>query len=269
MMKKINDLENLAKKYRRDLFEKLLIIKQGHPGSIFSMMEIVIGLYHGGFVRFDEKNKLFLDKVLISKGHATAALYPILRDFGVLPLKEWNNWGHKSSLLRVFGNISIPGIDITSGSLGHCIGAGAGMAISYKRTGKNKNVFVIISEGELYEGSTWEALLFAKHNKLDNLTVIIDINSLIILGKTNECLNLDPIKDKISGLGIKTLEVDGHNLNDLLSTFKISEKTGELNCILAKTIKGKGSSIMENKKHWHYWNSMNEEEIKITRKELT
>ena len=179
-MKKINDLESLAKKYRRDIFEKMLIIKQGHPGSIFSMMEIVVGLYHGGFVRFDDKRKLFLDKVLISKGHATAALYPILRDFGVLPIKEWDNWGKKKSLLRVFGNKSIPGIDITSGSLGHCIGAGAGMAISYKKSGKNKKVFVIISEGELYEGSTWEALIFAKHYKLDNLTVIIDINSLII-----------------------------------------------------------------------------------------
>ena len=268
-MKKINDLENLAKKYRRDLFEKLLVIKQGHPGSIFSMMELVVGLYHGGFVRFDSENKLFIDKVLISKGHATAALYPILRDFGVLPLQEWNNWGSKNSLLRVFGNISIPGIDITSGSLGHCIGAGAGMAISYKRTNKDKKIFVIISEGELYEGSTWEALLFAQHNNLDNLTVIIDINSLIILGKTSDCLNLDPIKDKIEGLGIKTLEVDGHNLNDLISTFQASEKISKFKCILAKTVKGKGSSVMENKKHWHYWNSMNEEEIKITRKELT
>ena len=152
-MKKINDLENLSKKYRRDLFEKLLLIKQGHPGSIFSMIDIVVGLYHGGYVRFDSKKKIFLDKVLISKGHATAALYPILRDFGVLSLNEWNNWGNKNSVLRVFGNISIPGIDITSGSLGHCIGAGAGMAISYKRSGVDKKVFVVISEGELYEGS--------------------------------------------------------------------------------------------------------------------
>ena len=267
-MKKINDLENLAKKYRRDLFEKMLVIKQGHPGSIFSMMEIVVGLYHGGFVRFDSKNKKFLDKVLISKGHATAALYPMLRDFGVLPLKEWDNWGNKNSLLRVFGNNSIPGIDITSGSLGHCIGAGAGMAISYKRTNKDQKVFVVISEGELYEGSTWEALLFAKHNNLDNLTVIIDINSLIILGKTKDCLNLDPIKNKIEGLGIKTFEVDGHNLNDLVTTFQSSEKAGTLRCILAKTVKGKGSTVMENKKNWHYWNSMNEEEIAKTRKEL-
>ena len=267
-MKKINDLENLAKKYRRDLFEKFLIIKQGHPGSIFSMIDIVVALYHGGFINYDSKKNLFLNKVLISKGHATAALYPIIRDFGILPKKEWDNWGHKESLLRVFGNISIPGIDVTSGSLGHCIGVGVGMAISFKRTNQNKKVFVIISEGELYEGSTWEALLLAKHNKLDNLNIIIDINSLIILGKTKDCVNLDPIKDKISGLGINTLEVDGHNLADLISAFEKSKKIRELNCILAKTVKGKGSSLMENKKDWHYWNAMSEKEIEKTRKEL-
>ena len=267
-MKKINDLEILAKNYRRDLFEKFLVIKQGHPGSIFSMMEIVVALYHGGFVNYDTEKKKFLDKVLISKGHATAALYPILRDFGVLPKKEWDNWGNKDSLLRVFGNNSIPGIDVTSGSLGHCIGVGAGMALSFKRFKKNNKVFVIISEGELYEGSTWEALLLAKHHKLDNLNIIIDINSLIILGKTQDCVNLDPIKDKILGLGINTLEVDGHNLNDLISKLEKSNKIGELSCILAKTIKGKGSSVMENKKNWHYWNTMSDEEIKKTRKEL-
>ena len=216
----------------------------------------------------NQKKKIFLDRVLISKGHATATLYPILRDFGVLPKKEWDNWGHKESLLRVFGNNSIPGIDVTSGSLGHCIGVGAGMAISFKRTNQNKKVFVIISEGELYEGSTWEALLLAKHNGLDNLNIIIDINSLIILGKTKDCVNLDPIKDKIAGLGINTLEVDGHNLSDLISTFEKSKKIGELNCILAKTVKGKGSSVMENKKDWHYWNAMSDEEIERTRKEL-
>ena len=267
-MKRINDLENLAKIYRRDLFEKFLIMKQGHVGSIFSMMEIVVTLYHCGFVKFDEKEKKFFDKVLISKGHATAALYPILKDFGVISNEEWNKWGIEVSVLRVFGNISIPGIDVTSGSLGHCIGVGSGMAISLKRNNENKKIFVIISEGELYEGSTWEALLFAKHNKLDNLTVIIDINSLIILGKTKDCLNLDPIKNKIEGLGIKTLEVDGHNINDLISVFETSKKMGELSCILAKTIKGKGCKVMENKKHWHYWNFMSEGEIAKTREEL-
>ena len=143
------------------------------------------------------------------------------------------------------------------------------MALSYKRSGKNKNVFVIISEGELYEGSTWEALLFAQHHNLDNLNVIIDINSLIILGNTSDCLNLEPIKDKIEGLGIKTFEVDGHNIKGLISTLQDCQKINKFKCILAKTIKGKGSSVMENKKHWHYWNAMNDEEVKITRKELS
>ena len=143
-MKQINDLENLAKQYRREMFEKCLATKQGHPGSIFSMMEIAVCLYHGGFVRFDEKNKKFIDKVLISKGHATAALYPILRDFGVIPKAEWNKWGNQKSRLRIFGNTSIPGIDITSGSLGHCVGAGSGMAVSYKNNYQDKIVYVVI-----------------------------------------------------------------------------------------------------------------------------
>jgi len=268
-MLKVNDLESLSKKYRLDLFEKFLLMKQGHVGSIFSMMEIVITLYHCNFVRFDQKQGKFLDKVLISKGHATSALYPILKDFGVIPKKEWENWGHKNSILRVFGNNKIPGIDVTSGSLGHCVGVGSGMAISFQRSKINKKIFVIISEGELYEGSTWEALLFAKHYNLKNLTIIIDINSLIILGKTKDCLNLDPIKNKIEGLGIKTFEVDGHNYNDLISTFQSSQNTNELNCILAKTVKGKGVKHMENKKHWHYWNFMTKEEIENTRKDLT
>ena len=264
----INDLESLAKKYRREIFEKFLETQQGHPGSIFSMMEIVVSLYHGGFLRFDKNKKEFLDKLLISKGHATSALYPILRDYGVISNTEWNKWGKNNSKLRIFGNTSIPGIDITSGSLGHCIGSGAGMAISYKNNNQDKKVYVVISEGELYEGSTWEALLFAKHRELNNLTVIIDINSLIILGNTTECVNLNPIKDKISGLGIETHEVDGHNIDNLVSALKTTDDSKNFSCILANTVKGKGASVMENKKNWHYWSPMTKDEIKKTREDL-
>ena len=265
---KTNDLNDLAKRYRKELFEKFLLIKQGHPGSIYSMIEMMVTLYHGGFVRFDEKNKIFVDKVMISKGHATATLYPVLRDFGLIKKDDWDNWGKKNSLLKVFGNISIPGIDITSGSLGHCIGAGAGMAFHYKRKKIDKKVYVVISEGELYEGSTWEALLFAKHHELENLIIFIDINSLIILGTTDECLKLNPIEKKIEGLGIKCNTIDGHNIDQITDILNKVESSKKLNCILAKTIKGKGSSIMENKKNWHYWNPMTKDEIKITRDEL-
>ena len=267
-MKKTNDLSKICKNYRSVLFEKFLEVGQGHPGSVFSMLEIVVSLFYKSHIRFDESTKAFNDKIIISKGHATVALYPILRDFGVIDNIEWDNWGKKDkdSILRVFGNTSIPGIDATSGSLGHGLGIGCGMAYLYKKKNIDKKVFVIISEGELYEGSTWEALLFAAHHNLDNLNVIIDENSLIILGNTDNCLKLDPIKRKIEGFGFDVLNVDGHNLDELDNAF--NKKTSGTKIILAKTIKGKGFSIMENKAHWHYWNSINEKEIEICRKDI-
>ena len=142
------------------------------------------------------------------------------------------------------------------------------MPIINKDTLIDKKVFVVISEGELYEGSTWEALLFAKHHELENLIIFIDINSLIILGSTNECLKLDPIENKIKGLGIECTKVDGHDINQISTALTKIENSKKLNCILANTIKGKGSSIMENKKNWHYWNQMSDDEIKKTRLEL-
>ena len=138
------DLQRQANLYRKELFEKFVEVGQGHPGSTFSMLEIVTTLYHGGYVGLE-------DKVLISKGHATVALYPILKNFGIIAEEDWNNWGRGlPSCLRVFGNISIPGIDMTSGSLGHGVGVGAGMSIA----NPHNHVYTVISEGELYEGST-------------------------------------------------------------------------------------------------------------------
>ncbi len=264
-----NDLQSISKEYRRELFEKFLAVGQGHPGSTFSMLDIVVTLFHGGIMRYDKKNKCFDEKILISKGHATVALYPILVHYGIIPKKEWLNWGTEKSILRVFGNNSIPGIDVTSGSLGHGVGVGAGIAISNKKANNNILTYSIISEGELYEGSTWEALLFAVHHNLDNLVIIIDINNLIILGNTDDCLALNPIADKMKGLGLNLIECDGHNHDELLSAFNAEKKEGIPTCILANTVKGKGFSIMENKPNWHYWNPINEEEIDLCRKEIS
>src|SRR3972149_4227617 len=128
------ELEALAKEYRRGLFDKFLALGQGHPGSTFAMVDIGVALYHGGFVRFHSKRNKFEDRVLISKGHATVALYPILARFGGLPQSEWDAWAKSPSALRVCGNDPILGVDGTAGSLGHGIGVGAGMAMAYKRS---------------------------------------------------------------------------------------------------------------------------------------
>ena len=274
----MNNLSKLAKNYRKELFEKFVAVGQGHPGSTFSMLDIVVTLYHGGFVRFDSQKKKFLDKVLISKGHATVALYPILTKFGVINQEDWDNWGDAQSCLRVFGNTTIPGIDMTSGSLGHGIGVGAGMALSFKKSGSAQKVYVVISEGELYEGSTWEGLLFAAHHKLDNLIIFIDINSLIILGGTDDCLSLNSIKDKLSGWNFMTAEVNGHDCEEIQNTllemesrraYLESDKCFQMpRLIFANTVKGKGFSIMENKANWHYWNPLTQEQIEQCRKEI-
>ena len=150
--------------------------------------------------------------------------------------------------------------------MGHGLGVGCGLAYLYQKENIDKKVFVVISEGELYEGSTWEALLFAAHHNLRNLILIIDENSLIILGKTDDCLKLDPIKKKIEGFGFEVQYIDGHNLDDLDQAFKKETKSTKI--VLAKTIKGKGLSIMENKAKWHYWNKLSAEEIEICRKDL-
>ena len=250
------DLQTLSKDYRRELFEKFVEVGQGHPGSTFSMVEIATTLYHGGHVRPN------VDKVIVSKGHATVTLYPILTKLGIIPRKEWDNWGKAESCFRVFGNTNIPGIDMASGSLGHGIGVGAGMALA----SPEKNVYVIISEGELYEGSTWEALLFVAHHKLTNLTIFIDINNLMILGSTDDCLSLNPIGKKLSGFDFEMFEVNGHDTRDIDSCLKIKTKLPKI--ILANTVKGKGFSIMENKANWHYMNPMTPEQIEQCRKEI-
>ncbi len=267
-MKISNDLKETCKRYRKELFEKFLEVGQGHPGSVFSMIEIVTTLFHKSFIRFDKSKNLFEDKIIISKGHATVSLYPILRDFGIISDTDWDNWGKKDkkSILRVFGNTTIPGIDATTGSLGHGLGIACGMAYLYQKEKIDKKVYVVISEGELYEGSTWEAFLFASHHKLKNLNVIIDENSLIILGKTDDCLKLDPILSKVEGFGFEVFSVDGHNLEELEQVFKKDTQGSQI--VIAKTIKGKGFSIMENKANWHYWNKLNSEEVEICRKEL-
>ncbi len=258
------NLKSLSESYRKELFEKFVQVGQGHPGSTFSMLDIVVTLFHSGFMKFNESTNYFHNKILISKGHATVALYPVLKHFGVIPSEDWDNWGTgKPTNLRVFGNTSIPGIDATSGSLGHGVGIGAGMAIA----APDQHIYVVISEGELYEGSTWEALLFVAHRQITNLTIIIDINNLIILGSTDDCLRLNSIREKLSGFPFHLVSINGHDHESIYEALALESKIPKV--ILAETIKGKGLSLMENKAEWHYMQPISASEIELCRKELS
>ena len=269
-MDNVEALTAKARQFRRELFEKFVALQQGHPGSTYSMIDLAVALYYGGYVRRDPRQPEKLhDRVIVSKGHATVALYPILADLGIIPRDEWENWGKSPSILRVFGNTDIPGIDATSGSLGHGIGIGAGYALSYRRRKSDQRVFVVVSEGELYEGSTWESLLFVKHYGLTNLHLVIDRNNLIILGDTESCLKLDPIEEKMRAFGFDCARCDGHDFPDILSGLdRVTKASAAPGCLIVDTVKGKGLSLMENKAQWHYWNPMSEDEIKTCRREL-
>jgi len=259
-----------SKELRIKIFNKFCQTRQGHPGSIFSMLDLMVALYYGNYLKFDEKNNEYLDKVIISKGHAASCLYPILEEKGVLKHEDWKDWGVTDSKLKVFANISIPGIDATSGSLGHGLGIGAGYAFSFKERGLKNKVYVVISEGELYEGSIWESLLFINHYQLYNLHLIIDRNKLVILGDTEDCLKLEPIDKKLNSFGFETTTINGHDFNEILISYDnfFSDDNRKNNCIIANTIKGKGISKFENKAKWHYWNDISKEEEEEISKEL-
>lgn len=259
-------LEKQSNKYRYELFDKFVKIKQGHPGSIFSILDFLTVLFHKKYINI--KAKKTTDKIIISKGHATSALYPIYKKFNIIKAEDWDNWGTgKKSCLRIFGNISIPGIHCTTGSLGHGLGVAAGIATANLKNKIKQRIYVIISEGELYEGSTWETLLYIANYKLNNIKIIIDVNNLIILGKTDDCLKLNPIEKKIKGFGFSVKSIDGHNFSTLNKYCKKLSK-GTLQCLIINTVKGKGLSMMEDRPVWHYWNTLTTEKAVYNKSEL-
>ena len=239
---------------RKILLEKFFLLKEGHPGSVFSILDVLLVLYYEKFVRINKNQTL--DDVIMSKGHATVGQYPILNDLGVIADKDWKNWGkNQNTSLKMFGNNNISGIKTATGSLGHGIGFGTGIAYANQKKNK-KNVYVIISEGELYEGSTWEALILLGSLKLRNVTIILDVNNNIILGDPRNLLNLGNMRKKIQSFDIFTDECNGHDFLALNKKLLKHKKINKPTCLIVNTVKGKGFNFMENKSNWHYWNPM-------------
>ena len=223
----INDLVEKSKWLRKQVFEMAAQVRQGHLASVLSQIEILISLYYGGVMRLTKgnPNDPKRDRLIISKGHATMGAYPILAELKYFPEEELKKYGTPDGLLRIFGNIAIPGIEATTGSLGQGLGIGCGFAMAAKHDMSDINTYVIISEGEMYEGCIWESAMFASHNKLDNLVVILDRNHKIILGDTEDMLALEPINKKWESMGWHVIEADGHSYRSLLEAFETSTRT--------------------------------------------
>ncbi len=266
-----NFLIDKSKWLRKEIFEMVIKVNQGHIASSLSQAEILVALYYGGILKYQKNNPDFADrdKLIISKGHSAMGVYPILADIGYFDKKELERYGTPDGLLRIYGDKSIPGVECTTGSLAQGPGIAAGFCYAAKEDNLETKSFVIISDGENYEGSIWETAMFASHYKLDNLILIIDRNEQIILGKTEELLKLEPLGKKWESFGWDVYNVDGHNIEHLINTFEKTKtnKNGKPKIVIAKTIKGKGVSYMEDVTRWH--NTMpNEEQIEIARRDL-
>ena len=267
----VKKLEGKALQIRLDILNAIKVAKKGHIGGSYSVVDILVVLYFGGILNFDPRNPKWKerDRFLLSKGHAGVALYAVLADLGFFP-KEELNFLNNQRMLGEHPDQFIPGIEFISGSLGHGLPIAAGMALADKFDKKiDRKTFVILGDGECYEGSVWEAANFAAHHKLTNLCAIIDRNMLITHGSTEDINALEPIKDKFVSFGWNVHEIDGHNINDLLNFFKSipQNKIEKPIALIAKTIKGKGVSFMENNAAWHH-GGIDEKKFIIAEKEL-
>lgn len=256
---------------RESLFEMVVRCMTGHLPSSYSMVEILIALYYGGAAKVVPGNPKdpSRDRILISKGHAAMAQYPILADLEFFPKEELERFTLPSGMLGLYADFRVPGIEGISGSLGHGIGMGAGIALAARMDGEAHKTFVILGDGENYEGSIWESATFAAHHKLENLVAIVDRNQLCILGRTEELLELGDLEAKWRAFGWEAVTVNGHSYAELLPALARAGNTGgKPYVIIANTVKGKGVSFMEGRPEWH--NRMpNEAQIQQARQDLS
>ena len=266
------DYQKIAKKIRLEVLEMIYKSQSGHIGSSLSIVEILVALYFK-ILNLDPENpnNPERDRFILSKGHAVAALYAVLAEKGFFDrglLKTYYQDGSK--LPGHATRHSVPGIEASTGSLGHGLPMGNGLALAGKAAGKKYRIFVLMSDGECEEGSNWEAALFASQHKLDNLVAIIDRNEWQAYGRTDDVLRIEPLKKKWQDFGWEVKEADGHNFEEIFEALKeIPFQKGKPSLLIAWTVKGKGFSFSENKLSSHYEAPTKKEYEEILKREAS
>ena len=263
-------MEQELKELRRQIFLTGYSVNIAHIASAFSIVEILYSLYINHNLKYDSKNPNMenRDLFILSKGHGSLALYTILCKAGFFDKKFLASFCKPGSVLGGEPCIPhIPGIEATTGSLGHGLSLGVGMALAKKLDGKNEKVYVLLGDGECEEGTVWEAIMFAAHYKLDNLVAIVDCNKIQKMGSLEAIMSIPSWKERFLSFGWQVEEVNGHDVNALDQLFQKENNIGKPFVILANTIKGKGVSIIENDPRWH-WRLPNKKELKTFTAEL-
>jgi transketolase len=265
----INSSLQLAKEIRKLALKMVVNSGASHISSALSIADIVAVLYHD-ILNIDKKDTRNPERdiFILSKGHACVSIYAVLGLLDFFPLNELDSYGKNNSVFMNHISHKVSGVEFSTGSLGHGLPFATGKALASKISKINNKIFVVLGDGELDEGSNWEALLFASHHKLDNIIAIVDFNNLQSLTTVKDTLNLEPLTEKFQSFGAYVFVVDGHDHFALNSVFnKAIEVTEKPVFIIANTIKGKGVSYMENKVKWHY-STPNREELETAIKEI-
>lgn len=268
-MKTQVELSATARSVRRRVLQMVHQSGSSHVGSALSIVDVLVYLYSNVFFTNDAENphNLQRERFLLSKGHACSALYATLAEFGYFDKTLLDTYAKNGSSLMAHVSSMVPGVEFSTGSLGHALPVGVGMARAAKVSRASYGVTVLLSDGELNEGSNWEAFMIASQLQLGNLCVVIDKNGLQALGKTGSIINLDPLEERLSVFGFDTVRVDGHDFSALERAFRVRNNPLCPKCVILDTVKGKGVSFMENSLAWHY-KSPNSEQLAAALAEL-
>ena len=252
--KRITELSIIANKIRKNALTAVYSAASGHPGGSLSVADLLALLYFE-VMNVDPKNPKMenRDRLVLSKGHTAPALYSALAEKGFIPVEDISTFRHIDSYLQGHPDMNkVPGIDMSTGSLGQGVSAAGGMALAAKLDNKDYRVYSILGDGELEEGQVWEQAMFAAHYKLDNFTIFVDFNGLQIDGDIREVMNPTPIDKKFEAFGWNVIVVDGHNFTELYDAIEAAKNCkGKPTAVIMKTIKGKNVSFMENNAGWH------------------
>ena len=246
-------LKKIALEIRKGALTAVYSAQSGHPGGSLSIADLLAYLYFEE-MNVDPKNPKMenRDRLVLSKGHTTPAYYAALAEKGFFPKEDLKTFRHKDSYLQGHPDLKhIPGVDMSSGSLGQGISAACGMALSGKISEAKYRVWTILGDGECQEGQVWEAAMFAAHYGLNNLCAFVDFNGLQIDGPVTEVMNPTPIDEKFAAFGWNTLVIDGHDFEQIAKAVEVAKVSDKPTAVIMKTVKGKGVSFMENKCSWH------------------
>jgi transketolase len=266
----VDELKEIAKNVRKGIIDAVYSAQSGHPGGALSCADILTELYFNEMnVEPSNPKGENRDRFILSKGHASPAIYSVLANRGFFPVEDLKTFRKIDSYLQGHPDIKkVPGIDMTSGSLGQGLSVANGMALAAKLDNKDYYVYVVLGDGELAEGQVWEAAMSSAHYRLNNVIAFVDFNGLQIDGKVLDVMNVTPIKEKFEAFGWNAYEIDGHNFNEIQDAIsKAKESIDKPTVIVAHTVKGKGISFMENQAGWH-GKAPNDEEYKLACEEL-